>query len=333
MLRGRYFGLTAAVSALLFLLPHYVSAGLPDVEKSKYHSNLSYVDIIANRKKLAISVKTSRVTFKILFSSVVDNIPATYNVSTVMSQRYWTIKFSGENKTLPLLFNSRFSALKSTLMSFPNGTLIKVYGKVSVAQQGKIRNYFIDVVDIEQIESTIVDKGADVDRGDYRTVDPMRLELRYPDYLGEKVKMTRAYKGVRNVPPRELASVGISMDGYFMLVMDGLDVPMIVSRNNETCVEAIVASKPGDRFTVYGTMETCEFQAGRIKKKFLYFGVALIERASSGSVGRSAPARPPVRVTESHPTTPPPPPAPPSKGASGGSNPPPAVYIPPKSSK
>ena len=332
MLRSRYFSLTAAVSALLLLLPHYASAGLSDADKSKYNSTTSYADILVKRRKLAISVKTGRVTFKILFSSVLDNVPKTYSVSTVMSQRYWTIKFAGEDKALPLLFNSRFSALKSSLMSLSSGTLIKVYGKVSTAQQGKVRNYFVDVVDIEKVETAIVDKGADVDRGDYRSVAPMRLELRYPDYLGEKVKITSNYKGVRNAPPGELASVGISMDKYFVLAVDGFGVPMIVSRNNETCVEAIIAAKPGDRFTVYGAMETCEFRSGRVKKTFLYFGVALIERVSAGSMGSSTPARPPASVPKSR-STPPAPPAPASKGASSGSNPPPAVYIPPKSSK
>ena len=331
MRRDLAAGFIALVFVLSFLLPRCASAGLSDAEKSKYTSTLSYVDIATKRKKLEISAKTNRVVFTILFASVVDSIPSAYKANTVMSQRYWAINFSGENRIFPLLFNSRFSALKSSLMSLPSGTLIKVYGKVSLAQQGKTRNYFIDVVDIEKIENAIADNGAAIDKGDYRSVAPVRLELRYPDYLGEKVKMTCAFNGIRNVPPRELASVGISMDKYFTLVLDGFGVPMVVARNNEACVDLLVSAKRGDQFTVYGSMAVCEFQAGHIKKTFLYFGVALIERASSGSVASGAPVRPPARANTPSPT--PRAPTSSSKGASDGSKPPPAVYIPPKRSR
>jgi len=257
------------------IFPGVIQAELSDSDKAKY-APVPYPDAVAQRKKLAISAKTRNVTFKILFTGLDEGIPRNYDLNSVMKQRYWKIKFSGEDKKLPLLFNSR-KALKGALQSLSSNTPIKVYGKLVSSKKGKNKVCFVDVEAVEQVTSAVTKMGATLPKDAYKDVEPLRLEIRYADYIDKPVKIQGEFKGIRNAVANTLASAGLNGDDYFTLFIKGFGTPIIVSRHNAKCVEPIISANPGEILSIYGVLRVSELKDRRGTQKYIFLGADIVE--------------------------------------------------------
>jgi len=261
---------------LVFVLMAATSlfGGMSESEKKTYN-RLTYQEVVAQRKTMEVSAKKRKVVFQILFNSTQEGVPVSFSNSKVLSQRYWLIKFAGEDSLLPVIFNTRNQELKRFLLASSPDTLCNVYGKLGAVKKKQKAYYYVDVTGVEAAKTEVEDETV-FKKEDYAEVEARRLDIRFADYEDKKVRFVAKFRGIRNLVPKEMASVGVKSEKYFMLQLDGFATPVIVARGNGTCVEPIISAKSGDKFGVYGTMRKLEDSSGRSTKTFYYLSAVAI---------------------------------------------------------
>jgi len=269
-------GFTTVVGAILCVSALPLFAGLAESDKKSYQK-LTYKEVVSQRKELEISAKKRKVSFQILFGAVEEGVSILFSNSKTISQRCWTIRLAGGDKLLPLIFNTRDQKLKADLLGLAPDTLIRVYGKLGSLKKKQKQYYYLEVLGFDAAKAKVDEEVSQAfSKKEYSEVVPRRLDIRFTDYIDKKVKFRGRFRGIRNSVPREMVVAGVKSDKYFMLQIDGILTPVVVSRDNMDCVEAIVAAKNGDDMVVYATMRKVDNASGKVSQSFYYLSAALV---------------------------------------------------------
>lgn len=254
-----------------------LSAGLSESDKKGYNKSLTYKQVVSQRKDLEISAKKRKVSFQILFGSLEEGVSTLFSNSKTISQRCWTVKFAGEDNLLPLIFNTRNQELKNALLALSPDTLIHVYGKLGSLKKKQKQYYYLEVLGFDMAKAKVDEEVSQAfSKKEYQEVEPRRIDICFADYVDKKVKFHGRFRGIRNDVPREMAVAGVKREKYFVLQIDGIITPIIVSRDNTTCIEPIITAKNGDELSVYATLRKVDNAAGRVSKVFYYLSAALV---------------------------------------------------------
>ncbi|MEI6424442.1 MAG: hypothetical protein WCP55_19650, partial [Lentisphaerota bacterium] len=231
-------------------------------EKKEYKDEGSYAQIFENpkdfsRKKLVLNAVFQNIVLKP--PKPYDELLPSYNIVNIENA-----------KSIPFMFSSKNEDLRKVISEIQPGKLIKFFGVLyhktySLRKPGKVnidneKFYFFEIDDIELISSE-KDGGNSLnfmDADDFTDVEFRRIDIQYAKFLDRKVKFNISFKDIDNKLPTQFIKLSnISEDTHFqLLAVEPFHTPIIIQRDNEKAVNALVNTMVNANLTIYGTLKS-----------------------------------------------------------------------------
>lgn len=269
------------VGAVLFLLPLLYNTAkaedsdqekeiyeLSESEKKKYLPDMTYQALAADPALYAGKDKCKRV-FKAIYLSNAKELPAVYK--EILPKSLGVIQIEELNAKLPIFFSQSKEKLLEEIQSINGPKLITIYGTIAskavrksnistpLHQRQKAEEKYYVMIDDISFETPVKASGnSKFNASEYLLVKYQRVDMQPMKFADKKIRFDFSFKEIsNNIPPIIVKFAVLTPDSFFVILpQEKLTLPIIVSRENEFCIEPLSNSKAGTKLNLCGTVKS-----------------------------------------------------------------------------
>lgn len=277
----KYFRSLIAGAVLLLLPAGYPAAAedaeqpqdkekfeLSESEKKKYLSDATYQALATDPALYSAKDKYKRV-FKAIYVSNSKELPAVYK--DILPKSLGSIQIEEINAKLPIFFQQSKDKLRDEIVSLTGPKLITIYGTISskavrrsnistpLHQRQKSEEKYYLMIDDISYENPVKSTGNNkFDVSQYLLVKYQRIDMQPQRFVEKKIRFDISFKEIsNNIHPVIIKYAGLTPENFFLLnPQEKLTLPIIISRENEFCIEPLSSSKPGLKLNICGTVKS-----------------------------------------------------------------------------
>lgn len=298
------FGLNAFISVLCA----EEQKELKEAEKKLYKTDATYAEIAEDPERFVLR-KDAKRCLKVINKGFVSKLAAPYEKN--LPPTYSMLKIENAKKELPIIFNGANTRWKKEIPALEMDQLVTVYATVILRnckdEQAKvpaggsakiIKMYYLQIDDIEVQSSAGKDASkkdakekekavsASAEDQEYEFMKYRYIDMQPQKYIGKNLRFELRFKDISNtIPPLIIKYGEISPDEYFVVLpVDTFLLPIIVKRDNDTCINTLAEVEYGSKISLCGTVKCVGDPSDKAVKPMYY---VLLSSVADISVSQS----------------------------------------------
>ncbi|OGV31017.1 MAG: hypothetical protein A2020_00070 [Lentisphaerae bacterium GWF2_45_14] len=240
---------------------------LSESEKKKYQDDATYQTMAMDPVLFSQKDKCKR-SFKAVYQSYSRVLPTIYK--NILPKSFGIVQIENIDAKLPLFFPTSKNKLLDEIASISGPRLVTIYATinskvmrksgVAVPLDKKVKpeeKFYLIIDDIDYEDVKCIGNNTKFDVSEYLQIKYLRLDIQAYKFVDKKVRFDITFRDISNlIHPIIIKYAGLTPDDFFILTpTEKLNVQILISRNNEFCVEPISNSKTGSKLNICGTLK------------------------------------------------------------------------------